>query len=51
MKLLLTLAVFALAPALAAAQCGHDTARQVMSCAEGTAWDADKGLCVPLGTS
>ncbi|MFC2969163.1 hypothetical protein [Acidimangrovimonas pyrenivorans] len=45
----LILAVLAaLAPALAAAQCGIDHAR---SCADGQVWDSATGSCVPKAGS
>ncbi|HKL44769.1 MAG TPA: carbohydrate-binding module family 14 protein [Roseovarius sp.] len=49
-KTLLTAAAFTVTSAMASFACpAHD--QHVMSCAEGTAWDADAKTCVPQTTS
>lgn len=52
MKMLLAALAITAAPGLAFAQCSwgkaHETA---MSCAEGSAWDAESRSCVPVASS
>lgn len=52
MKTLLAALAIIVAPTLAIAECSwgkaHETA---MSCAEGSAWDAESGSCVPVASS
>lgn len=49
MKTAFAAAILALLPALASAECwsGH-ASNQAMSCAEGSAYDAETGTCVPV---
>ena len=37
--------------AIAGPGCGNGHSKQVMSCGEGTVWDAQSQSCVPLTTS
>jgi hypothetical protein len=52
MKTLLAALAIIVAPTLAIAECSwgkaHETA---MSCAEGSAWDAESRSCVPVASS
>lgn len=53
-KTLLAAAILTAAPAIASAMgCSYDLHGQEarMSCAEGTAWDADSGSCIPVVSS
>lgn len=49
LKTLLTAAILAVTPIVAAAMCGHD--QQAMTCAEGFVYDAETGTCVTSATS
>ena len=48
-KTLLTAAVLAVTPILAAAMCEHE--QRAMTCAQGFVFDAETGTCVALSTS
>ena len=50
MTRLLIAALFALVPAFASAQCTGDAHQSAMSCAEGTAFNPETGLCETVAT-
>ncbi|WP_324752073.1 hypothetical protein [Roseovarius sp. Pro17] len=51
MKTLTIALVLTLAPTLSlAAGCNHGKSAQIMSCADGTAYDADAKACLPISS-
>lgn len=50
LKSFLAATVLALVPFVSQAECYGGHTQQVMSCADGNVWDADKAACVPVVT-
>lgn len=51
-KILLSATALAVLPTLGFAQdCSYGKTQQVMSCSDGTTWDAATATCVPITTS